>query len=204
MIRSRKHNRAFTLIELLVCITIFVIMTALLMAKYGNFNQSVLLTNLAYETALQLRTAQNYGLSVKSVKDSSGADVLCNINGTSFQCAYGIEFDMTTPTQFQLFAEPLTSTDHTYNINNDTPINTYILKRGAKISGYCYGSVTVCISATVGKLDIMFRRPDPTAFIYYTNSSSALTPYSKIIIKGTDGSTRSISVSDIGQISVDI
>lgn len=203
MIRSRKHNRAFTLIELLVCITIFVIMTALLMAKYGNFNQSVLLTNLAYETALQLRTAQNYGLSVKSVKDSSGADVLCNA-GTSFQCAYGIEFDMTTPTQFQLFAEPLTSIDHTNTSGVDTTINTYTLKRGAKISGYCYGSVTVCTSATAGKLDIMFRRPDPTAFIYYTNSSSALTPYSKIIIKGTDGSTRSISVSDNGQISVDI
>ena len=100
-------NKGFTLIELLVCITIFVIMTALLLFKYGNFNQSVLLTNLAYDTALTIRTAQNYGLSVKAVKDASGADVICS--SSNFQCAYGVMLssdpigaDVTTQSSFCL------------------------------------------------------------------------------------------------------
>ncbi len=59
-------SRGFTLIELVISIAIFVIMTALVVAKYGNFNQGALLTDTAYDIALVLHTAQSYGLSVKN------------------------------------------------------------------------------------------------------------------------------------------
>ncbi len=209
--RSRKHNRAFTLIELMVCITIFVIMTALMLAKYGNFNQSVLLTNLAYDMALQLRTAQNYGLSVKNVKNSAGNDVVCNsasTAGQAFQCAYGIAFSSTSGTDFNkttfiLFADM--NNDNAYDGSSvDQLISTYTLKRGATI-----GSLVICISSDCSQktlpdhLFVTFRRPDPTALIT-VDATDSLKSYAKITIKGTDGSTRTISVRDNGQISVDI
>ena len=67
-------------------------------------DKSVLLTNITYSTALAIRTAQNYGLSVK------GAAVTCQSDGP-FQCAYGVAFSSSpTPgdfdrTKFILFAD---------------------------------------------------------------------------------------------------
>src|SRR6185369_4435025 len=77
-------KRGFTLIELLISVAIFVYMTGLLVAKYGNFNQSVLLTDLAYDVALTIRTAQTYGLSVKAVNSSP----------SPYQYAYGVDFSI--------------------------------------------------------------------------------------------------------------
>ena len=42
-----KFQKGYTLVELVITITIFAAMTAYLLAKYGTFNQSVALTNLA-------------------------------------------------------------------------------------------------------------------------------------------------------------
>ena len=203
--KKGQNNRAFTLIELLVCITIFVIMTALLLFKYGNFNQSVLLTNLAYDTALTIRTAQNYGLSVKAVKDASGADVICS--SSNFQCAYGVMLSSdpigadVNNTKFILFAD--NNKDGQYNISaGDRLISTYTLKRGATISLVCAGSESIC---TVGsQISINFMRPDPSADICLGTSCGSTYTYAKITIKGTDNTTRSISVRSNGQISVDI
>ncbi len=63
--QQRSFNIAgFTLVELLVTISIFVFMTALVLAKYDTFDKNTLLTNAAYDIALQLREAQVYGISV--------------------------------------------------------------------------------------------------------------------------------------------
>ena len=67
-----SRSGGFTLIELIVSVAIFVFMTALVVAKYGNFNQSVLMTDLAYDIALTLRTAQTYGVSVQGQAPGSG------------------------------------------------------------------------------------------------------------------------------------
>ena len=39
-------NKGFTLIELLISVAIFVAMTVLMIVKFGNFDQSVLITDL--------------------------------------------------------------------------------------------------------------------------------------------------------------
>jgi len=81
-------KRAFTLVELMVSVGIFLMMTGLVVAKYGNFNQSVLLTNLAYDVALTIRTAQTYGLSVRN-NDLSNSS-------SDFQSGYGVHLDTST------------------------------------------------------------------------------------------------------------
>ncbi|MEI8327927.1 MAG: type II secretion system protein [Candidatus Taylorbacteria bacterium] len=193
MLRSRKHNRGFTLIELLVCITIFIIMTSLLVAKYGNFNKSVLLTNAVYSTALAIRTAQNYGLSVKGAGASCGS-------GDSFQCAYGVAFSTTDSGKFALF---LDANGNGIKEAVESDISTYTLKNGATISGACF--TDVCTES--GTAYISFKRPDPSAIICGGASSNIIVcdkTYAKITISATDGSKRSISVRSNGQISVDI
>ena len=206
MIRIRKNKGGFTLVELMVCIIIFVAMTALLVFKYGNFNQSVLLTNLTYDTALTLRTAQNYGLSVKGgLTDSGGTLVSCNSD--SFNCAYGVAFTSKTAgsghltnNKFILFVDK--QNNGKYN-GSDDDITVYTLKGGATISKICV--ISDDCSQTVDEIYISFKRPDPSAMM----CSGGCSPkkqysYVRIVIKGTDNSTRSLSVRSNGQISVDI
>jgi len=173
-------------------------MTALLVVKYGNFNQNILVTNLAYDTALAIRTAQNYGLSVKAAQTTTDCS---NDSSSAFQCAYGVEFNAPSGNSFILFAHvPITTETGMYVEGTDSKMTTYNMKSGAVITRYCFNE-NDCSSLEIGKLDILFKRPDPTALIYYEGN---LKSYVKIMILGTDGTKRNISIRSNGQISVDI
>jgi len=151
-------SRGFTMIELIVSVAIFAFMTALVIARYGSFNQGTLITNLAYDTALTIRTAQSYGLSVKSV-DS---------NTNTFSASYGVHFDMSTPTQYVLFADK----DNSGTYDSSEAITTYTLTSGGKISAICLGSTysADCSGGTNvtgnNTLDITYKRPNPDSIFY--------------------------------------
>ena len=96
-----SNYSGFTLVEMLVTIAIFIFMTALLVAKYGSFNDGTILTSMAYDVALTLRDAQSYGLNVQGYQSSSGLGI------QSFNYPYGIHFNATSPnnTKMTLFAD---------------------------------------------------------------------------------------------------
>jgi len=186
---KKNVSRGFTLVELIVSISIFAMMTALVVAKYGNFNQSVLLTNLAYDMALTIRTAQTYGVSVRR---QSG----------SFQSPYGVNFNLSVPTQSQfIFFADVDPSNGLYD-GNDVILNTYTLKRGAKIQDVCIGTGPLdCHQESI--LNITYKRPDPDAIICSNSCLTPLPQYARITIVGTDGSTRTVAVRKNGQISVE-
>ena len=201
-------NRGFTLVELVVCVAIFVIMTALLVAKYGTFNQSVLLTDTAYDIALAIHTAQSYGLSVKD----AGPTVSCSGNDISsgFNCAYGIDFVasplsiycgntgiISSGTNITLFAD--VSENGICN-NGDVEITSYAITRGAIISGVCASNSQTCSAASDSELDVTYLRPYPDATICWQGICSYT--YGQVTLKATDGSLRTISVYQNGQITV--
>jgi prepilin-type N-terminal cleavage/methylation domain-containing protein len=191
-----KNKRGFTLIELMVTVSIFVFMTALMLAKYGNFNQSVLLTNLAYDVALTVRMAQTYGLSVQG-------------QSQNFQYAYGIDFcgssaasDCKSPNtsnqQIVLFIDR--NSNGVYDLGDLLPISTYNIKRGATVSQICI-SESDCSGNKVNYAGISFMRPNPDAIICASGSCSIT--YIKITVQATDGNTRNIVVRHTGQVSVE-
>ena len=186
-----KNNKGFTLVELIVSISIFAMMTALVVAKYGNFNQSVLLTNLAYDVALTIRTAQTYGVSVRQ-------------EGGDFTHPYGVFFssDAGKNTQFTFFADTDIGSPGYYDVG-DQIIKTYTLKRGAIIQTICM-EFACKPEKNESELHVTFKRPNPDALICVP-SSCGVSPetYAKIIIQGTDGSTRGVIVRSNGQIAVD-
>ncbi len=206
-------NRGFTVIELVVSIGIFAAMTALVVAKYGNFNQSTLLTDTAYDIALVLHTAQNYGLSVKN---SGGAS-------NPFGVPYAVSFSslsggitcgsaMANSAHIVLYADsnPAGAPDGVCSAN-DSALTTYAITRGATIlptsggggsSGLCVGNGSACSFYTVSQLDVSFTRPNPEAKICANGSPSSCYSYAEVTIVGTDGSTRTISIHGNGQISV--
>jgi prepilin-type N-terminal cleavage/methylation domain-containing protein len=189
--------KGFTLVELMVSVAIFAMMTALVVVKYGSFNQSVLLTNLAYDVALTIRTAQTYGLSVKAPTDSS----------PTFTSAYGVTIGTDSTAcgnlggvsdshQFMLYADV---SPNGFCDESDVPISIYAVKRGAVISGVC--TDTAACTMGTGILDITFKRPEPRATICLRGVSCTAS-YAEIELRAPDGSTRRVSIRSNGQISV--
>ena len=191
--------RGFTLVELVVSLAIFAFMTAFLLAKYGSFNQNVLLTNLAYDTALTVRNAQSYGLNVQGT-DAVSCAAGYSAGSTCFYYAYGVDFDMTNPTHFTFFID--SDSSNTFN-SGDTTLNTYNMNKGYAISSICAGNdAATCTSlGSTGKLDITFKRPVPDAIIVVNGNAAAPVTYAKIVVTA-NGQTASVIVQSTGEISV--
>ena len=204
-----KFAAGFTMIELLVSISIFAFMTAFLVSKYGTFNQSVLLTNLAYDTALTVRSAQTFGLNVQGTATSSPSVL-------GFNYAYGVHFDPAKPTQFILFVDlcgtnkfetgASCSNNALLTLGATAEIqSTYSFRQGFTIKSICAGTGSgscVAISSPYA-LDVIFKRPNPDAIIQNTtNGATNPAQYAKVVMTATDGSIKAIVVQSTGQIAV--
>ncbi len=190
--------KGFTIVELIVSVAIFAVMTALVVAKYGSFNQNTLVTNVAYDMALSIRTAQTYGLSVKS--DTSN----------NFSSAYGIHFDMTSskPNKFIFF----TDTGKTGKYTGSTEdITTYTLNQSTYISKICLSDGTNCVTnflpSSSSIIDVTYRRPNPDAVFCTTANNCPATPSIQptvlVTITSSDGTNNQVVyIRKNGQISV--
>lgn len=170
--KLRNTNAGFTLVELLVTISIFVILTGIVLFSQSKFNSTILLTNLAYDTALTIRQAQTYGINIKNFSNTSVSD-------NNF-LPYGVHFDQSANRSFILFADMdydfnTKESDSQYNGNgSDSPdlslcqgdlgcVNRYNITRGNYILGLCLNDSTNCDLRSV---DIVFKRPNPEAIIH--------------------------------------
>lgn len=171
-------NKGFTLIELMITVGIFAIMTALLVAKYGTFNNGVLLTNLAYDIALNIRSAQSYGLNTRGDDSDS-------FNG--FTGSYTVSFEENKK-HFTLTGRGLEKTTN--------------IKRGSYIKELKVGSDSN-LTSSVDTMAVTFNRPDPSARISVPSSGlSIYYPYGEIIISSAEGVERKIIIRSTGQIYV--
>jgi prepilin-type N-terminal cleavage/methylation domain-containing protein len=188
----------FTVIELLVVLGIFAVIMGVAMFNQAGLSSNILLTNLAYETALAVREAQTYGIGVRATE------------GGNFEKGYGVYFDTDTLNQIVVFGDSdgdntyagLTELQSLYEIKN---------QRGNSIKSVCVGSAPNCIKLLDHKkLSIMFKRPNPEAtfHIFDINNSLVLpdpvTGPVSIVVGNADGtSCRTVIVEVTGQIRVE-
>jgi len=182
-----ETTKGFTLVELLVTISLFVVLTTIVLFSQSKFNGSVLLTNLAYDVALTVRQAQTFGVNVRE----SSADV--------FDKAYGVHFDISDPAHFVLFADSF-GDDKKYTTGSDSEVNSYSIKRGNKVSDICVTSSGTS-DCEINKLDITFLRPEPDAIFESDPAKSGITE-AKIIISSANGDKRNVLINSTGQISI--
>jgi prepilin-type N-terminal cleavage/methylation domain-containing protein len=197
----KTNSAGFTLIELLVTLSIFAITTGIVMTSQGKFDNSVLLTNTAYDIAITLRQAQTFGVNVKE-----GASAKFNPYGVVFQT----DFDNK---RFDLFEDLAGGTKYKYDgsfvctTSDAECVNSYKIKRGHYIKYICAGTDDAdCESNKKTTLNISFVRPNPEAIILANNDTYSvgnLKGFAKIVISSADGTaTRSIIVTKVGQIYV--
>lgn len=178
---TKKHTqRGFSLVELLITIAIILIITTLVMIRYGSFNSTTLLKSQAYEVALNLREAQTYAVSVRG-------------DASQFRNAYGIYFERDTQT-YQLFYDA--DGNGVYS-NNEALGDPYALDERFEISGLCFESC----DGTTSSMNVTFTRPDFDARIFQ-NVGSANSGTITISPVGDDSNGWSVTVYRTGQISV--
>jgi prepilin-type N-terminal cleavage/methylation domain-containing protein len=223
--QSRKSG--FTLIELLVTISIFVVLTGVVLFSQNNFNNTILLGNFAYDTALTIRQAQSYGVNTREsgVETAPGAFP-----------AYGVFFDISSlgsKTNFILFADTGNGIGGNPDLIYDNAsanaasilgsvqscptqdpecVEKYSITGGNFIQSLCTVPIVgsnICQSTT--RLDILFRRPNQDALIYTIDSNGNVITDSngkpenssaQIVVSSANGATSTIVVTSIGQIYV--
>jgi len=199
--KQNNKNYGFTLVELLVTISMFVIITGVVLVNSNKFDNTVLLHNFAYDVALTIKQAQSYGVNVSE-----------NISGTfnSAGEAYGVYFDLTqSKTNFVLFNDTNLSRKYDNSITiclsgDPECIQKYSMTKGTYIKSICTGTSDVdCNPAS--RLSLLFQRPNLNALIYTIGDDSSLSvaqAYAKIVLSASDQATSSVIVTSIGQIYV--
>lgn len=231
-INSISNKKGMTLVELMVVLSIFVIVSGIVIFDYGSFRSAVSLQNLADDIALSVRRAQSYAIGVHD------SPQLASMN---FKSGYGIHFstypvsDFTKTLEgsnksFILFADIPDAggyMDKTYNYDqssisslcdnttlssgnecldilniNSTDVVDSICP-GGSVEGTCYSGYE-----NPGFVDIVFLRPNPDANICVNINNSSFTcdtPLSRvdIIIKNIQsGKIKTITISNTGQIGI--
>ncbi len=167
------YRKAFTLVELLVAVSIFMIITSVVLVNNSRFNDSVVLKSIAYEFALAIREAQNSALNVRS------------IDGSGFENGFGIFIpkagttNTAESTSYVLYSDSIKATgsggafgryDVTASGSNDSDIKEYLIKRGFYITKVVatQDAVGAMPETYTGDVDftISFKRPDTIAYIY--------------------------------------
>jgi len=182
----------FTLIELLVSISIFIIITSVAIWNNNAFNSSVLLTDLGYEIALSVRQAQVYGTTVKAPSS-------CTSTGCPFTSGYGIDFDITKPSQYILFEDGKMGSAPNHIYDTGELLQNYAIGRGYSIAKICVPG----FSSGLSKVDISFIRPEPESWVSVNGAAANLTEADIYIQDPQKLNYREIIIEPTGQISVE-
>ncbi|MBI1999424.1 MAG: type II secretion system protein [Parcubacteria group bacterium] len=184
--KKQKTRRGFTLIELLVTVSIFVIVSVIVLANYPAFNSRIVLDNLAHDIALSVREAQVFGTSIKEFGIGSGVFP-----------SHGVYFDTAANKEFVLFAD--TDRDTYYDTGTEL-VERFSIQKGNTVSALCGFTSPVAACNAVSKLHITFIRPNPEATI--RDGSGAIYAYASITARSPRGDTRTVEVWSNGQIAV--
>lgn len=150
-------ERGFSLIELLVVTGVLILITGLMLANHTRFGGKILLENLAYDIALSVREAQVYGISV------------LRFGASTYSAGYGMHFAISTPASYTLFADAVQS-DGVFT--GGETVRSYFIDRGYTIEKLCAPAGADIASCTaVSTLDILFKRPEPDAWISANGNS---------------------------------
>lgn len=183
---SRACERGFSVIELIVSVGMILLIMTVILINNNKQRGRILLTNLAYDMALNFREVQQYGIATRETDPSSGV----------FDKGYGIHFqDAGTIVTYDLFVD----TDGDQEMGSGESIRTVALPSGYRISQFCGGPAgSQTCSPTLTSLDISFKRPEPDAHVVGPSAT-----YSRAEITLEYGAhTSKVTVSNTGQIAV--
>jgi len=146
------------MMELVVVISIFVIISGMILADYPGFSERVALERTAQEIALSMREAETLALSVRESAPGSGTFA-----------GYGVHFSSASPREYILFVDlpvgPGLPGNGVYDGVSEE-IDHFFIEKSPQIVDICVNTETSPPgNCSVSFVDIVYLRPDPTITI---------------------------------------
>lgn len=197
-----KKNRGMTYVELIVVLSIFGIMSSVVLFNYRDFNSQMEIKSLANDIALKIVQVQKDAMSGK-LAPIKQQQTLSEMGIIDWKPSYGLYFNTEKSSKsFVYFAD----LDGNFIYNKDTSgYNDVECIDEIKInSKYSIGKLTVYCpigERIVNNLAITFTRPDSVATIVSYPDIGCL--ISSAVINVTDGSiNNNITVYSSGRIQI--
>jgi prepilin-type N-terminal cleavage/methylation domain-containing protein len=190
-----KRNRGMSYVELIVVLSIFAVMSSIVIFNYGDFQAKVDIKNLASDIALKIVEAQKSSLS----------GVLSTLTPTvlPWKPSYGVYFNLTSDNKsFIYFAD----------LNNNNFFD------GSDCMGECLNKTTITKNNSISDLDVFyqgdptpyslndltidFSRPNSSAFISSTTTLNPNISYVQITIVSPRPPTAVIKLYPSGRVQV--
>lgn len=177
----------------MVVTSIFIILSAVVLANNSRFGHVIILENLTHDIALSVREAQVYGIAVRRYDPGSGPGI--------FSYGYGVHF--APGTTYEIFADA--------NANGRWDAGETV--KQTTISGG-FSIADICApAADCGKsrVDILFKRPEPDACLSVSGVASldssghciSSVQRTVVTISSPRDEDATVTIDSSGQISVE-
>lgn len=198
MVCIKKYTRGFSLIELLVSLAIATLIVGSVLFQFRAFDTVLGLKAVAYDLALNLRTAQVW--SVSAGVDSTGVGYDTNV---------GIYVDLDNPRQYILYEDR--NKNGIYGVADDFIIETYQIRDTYQFIEICYDG-SHCSRDSGGPFDdmsITFQRPEFDAIFRARDTGIGFPPVAnassitfKISMTANPAQLFEVEITSTGQINV--
>ncbi len=217
-------TRGVTFLELMIVMSIFGIMSSVVLFRYNDFNAGISLTNTVQEIALRVQQAQSdaiNGVIPKYVMNPSSQTTDQDPVPGNWRSTYGVFFSTSHADQFIYFFDrdrvaqrdsagsglvdqmddPNPWSNCSHSASRDECLDLITITTGEEIIGVCVDGDTTC----QGDAWVLFTRPFPDARICTFNGGVPMCTHGSLSIKvkgkGASG-TRLLTVTPLGQLSV--
>lgn len=197
--KTYKLNKGMTYVELIVVLSIFSIMTSIVLFNYGAFQQKVDIKVLANDIASKIVEAQKAALS--------GALPLRDYTIVpNWKPSYGLYFDSSTSNNknFIYFADLDQLGDYTdsgsCNSTTDECLDNIVITKNnsiSKIDTYLGPNNT-----EITNLTVIFKRPNSGAMLYSDGTLLSNFDYVQITITSSSGINAYIRIYPSGRIQI--
>ncbi|MFA6000010.1 MAG: type II secretion system protein [Candidatus Paceibacterota bacterium] len=196
-----KLNSGMTYVELIVVLSIFSVMSSIVLFNYSEFQSRVDIKNLSADIALKIVEAQKAALS--------GLIPIKNIPPTvpPWKPAYGIYFNTTNSNKSFVYFTDIDQNNFDSDLsfcNTAGPDNECISKIEITKGNYI-SDITVYFpssSQAVTDFSLVFKRPNSGIVMYSNGNPVVGAQYAEITVRSTQGVTNKIRAYASGRIQV--
>ncbi len=194
-LKTIQRNLGMTYVELIVVLSIFGVMSSVILFNYRDFQTKIDIKNLASDIALKIVEAQKSSTSGKWPTQIPSVD--------PWKPSYGVYFNLADDKTFIYFVD--LNNANGYESAAGETLDSIIITKGNYIYGIdsCSGSPTVCTSIS-NPISVFFKRPDSKLLL---QTASSLPPFEYIQVTISPSSPSSmksrIKIYSSGRIQVD-
>lgn len=196
MFLKNKKETAFTLVEVLVTVFIIGILSAVVVANFGEGRNEYSLDTVARKLVADIRRAQS--MAINTV-EANGA----------FYCGYGIHFDLNAGgvgtgdnTSYTIFGDNCSGANNDKKYSSGEKIREASLSEGIYFSEIEYRNT----SGELNLVDTFFLPPDPDVWVFaYVSSWGGVAEISSdgfayIELSNSKGDTQEIKIYSDGRV----